>query len=329
MDQELRDKAVALQNSMRWSNADMARFTGISRTYWSRYKEGQYEHDDGKIEALLRSKLKSVEGLDVGFLPLESSDIIMEVCQRVHRNNDIALLIGPTGCGKTFALRNYHMLAAGMGYGKTCLVTIDALHSHFGFLYELAAGIGTNRSGGAAKMQSDIIGYLASNPRLLLVDEANNLNIAQLNALREIHDKSGCGLVLAGTPELYTTIKLNRQMAMLHNRIGIFKILPELSDEEIGMVLGKCFETETVERDVHQAVFASCGRNVRLLYKLLQNLRERVNLARTRITPQLIRNAAAELISVEIDNRLATAFPKITTGKPVSTTQPMPLEKGA
>jgi hypothetical protein len=48
---------------------------------------------------------------------------------------------------------------------------------------------------------------LTGTHRLLLVDEAENLSLAAFNGLRQLHDVSGCPLVFAGRPLVWTKIQ--------------------------------------------------------------------------------------------------------------------------
>jgi len=68
----------------------------------------------------------------------------------------------------------------------------------------------------------------------VIVDEAHHLHIHELELLRELHDRSGCGLVLAGSHNLYENFLRGRaQLEQWLSRIDHKDPLPGLSEREV------------------------------------------------------------------------------------------------
>ncbi len=161
---------------------------------------------------------------------------------------EVCLLYGPPGTQKTFALAhlvaetNKEALAQGpAASGETkprafyvyasadmrplpllrrigrAAGTLAGWHERDRMLDNLCHGI-RRRGGNAA----------------VIVDEAQHLPVASIEILREIHDRSGCGLVLAGSHDLYEKFLRGRaQLEQWISRIDHKDPLPGLLENEI------------------------------------------------------------------------------------------------
>jgi hypothetical protein len=91
-------------------------------------------------------------------------------------------------------------------------------------LEEVALSIGMRElPGGAARLRRAIVGRLRGTGGLLIVDEAQHLSSAALEALRTIHDRASVGLVLCGNASVYGRLtggKRAEHFAQLFSRIG-------------------------------------------------------------------------------------------------------------
>lgn len=149
----------------------------------------------------------------------------------------VCLLYGPPGTQKTFVLR--HMIAERNRSKRN-----PALYVYAGVDMRLcallkrigrAAGVFTNLAS-AERLLSNILAEFRSQtrPPALVVDEAQHLGIPSLEILRELHDRSGCGLVLAGSHNLYQNFLRGRaQLEQWLSRIDYKEPLPGLLAEEV------------------------------------------------------------------------------------------------
>lgn len=71
-------------------------------------------------------------------------------------------------------------------------------------------------------------------PPAIIVDEAQHLHIHTLELLRELHDRSGCGLVLAGSHNLFENFLRDRgRLEQWFSRIDFKDPLPGLTEDEV------------------------------------------------------------------------------------------------
>jgi len=71
-------------------------------------------------------------------------------------------------------------------------------------------------------------------PPAIVVDEAQHLEVPSLEILRELHDRSGCGLVLAGSHNLYENFLRGRaHLEQWLSRIDHKDPLPGLLADEV------------------------------------------------------------------------------------------------
>jgi len=75
----------------------------------------------------------------------------------------------------------------------------------------------------AVKAENAIIARLHDTKGLLIVDEAQHLPVSGLDAVRSIHDATGCGLALLGNESVYARITggaRQAHFAQLFSRVG-------------------------------------------------------------------------------------------------------------
>ena len=86
----------------------------------------------------------------------------------------------------------------------------------------------------------EVIDKLNKDPHLILVDEANHLNVAALEVMRHIHDMTECGMVLVATQRLYDLFtnggRKSQDLEQLWSRVGIHDLLPGLAPSEVGQI---------------------------------------------------------------------------------------------
>ena len=131
---------------------------------------------------------------------------------------DIAAVYGPSGAGKTTALRRYCETRTGAHYTAASV----AVRTPAGLLARVGEAVG---AGGphpsALAAESAVVRRLQGRGALLVVDEAHHLSAMLLDELRCIRDLAGCGLALAGHTALWMTLAGSRQCDQIVGRIGV------------------------------------------------------------------------------------------------------------
>ena len=109
----------------------------------------------------------------------------------------MALVLGPSGRGKTWAAKRYCATRAGASFVRAT----RALGTMAGLLSRLSDAVGAGpHHASAADAETAIVSKLRDRGALIVIDEAHHLRAAQLDELRCIHDPelAGCGLALIG-----------------------------------------------------------------------------------------------------------------------------------
>lgn len=218
---------------------------GRSTATVNQYLQGKYKGDVEAIDKLVvnlieraRSKAQDVAA---DFVETPTAKRILEICGLAHAMNDVYLVIGEAGLGKTVALKRYAQLNA-----NVVMLEVDPTFSAKVLLAELCMALGLQPSRNNHENMQNIVKKLKGSERLLIVDEAELLTNKPLEVLRRIHDKSGIGMVLAGMPRLRANLRGARgQYKQLYSRIGLaLDLKDKLPKEDIGMLCEAALDTD-------------------------------------------------------------------------------------
>lgn len=129
---------------------------------------------------------------------------IADCCEAALTYQKLVYLFGESQVGKTAALEHYTRLH---NHGQTCFVTMPVGGSMSHFLAALAAKVRMNNSARGDVLQLNIMKCFGPN-NLLIVDEVSRALQAKsyagyalktMDFIRDLHDQTGCGVVLCGT----------------------------------------------------------------------------------------------------------------------------------
>jgi DNA transposition AAA+ family ATPase len=211
---ELRDQLAAYRAAGQLTLTDLARELGTNPSQVSRYLAGKPEGDvvrlENVIEDVLLNDTRRRQALNPDFeTPITRS--LRACCETIRETNDVALICGPAGIGKTCGCRLY------AAANPSCfLVTVPTWRRHqvdaLIFAQVATRGCPPNTNRGdflAAK--------LARSNRLVIVDNAHKLARRSLGWLFDFHDTTDCPIALVGNPEILGLLKTNDQW---YSRIG-------------------------------------------------------------------------------------------------------------
>jgi len=179
---------------------------------------------------------------------------------RAVEHGDVALLHGPPGTQKTFALS--HLIAERnvqkRGDALYVYASVNMLPSALLRRIGLAAGAVLSGASNDHRLES-LVRALRARRAAVVVDEAQHLDVPCLEVLRELHDRSGCGLVLAGSHNLYENFLRGRQhLEQWLSRIDHRDPLPGLGEDEVATIaareLGNGQPARLTDRQVKQLV---------------------------------------------------------------------------
>ncbi len=156
---------------------------------------------------------------------------VLAACER----GEICLLYGPPGTQKTFVIE--HLVAERNREKKndayyvyaTVNMRSRALLKRIATASAAVVGSQTND-----RLLNGLVRHFRGRSGSVIVDEAQHLSIETLEILRELHDRSACGLVLAGSHNLYENFLRGRaQLEQWLSRIDRKEPLPGLLEEEV------------------------------------------------------------------------------------------------
>ena len=223
----INDLCFQLENSMKQNGktqAQTARQLGISKTTLSLFLSGSYAGNNEEIA----EKIKQYLSLDTVreslakepeiCLTLSNTEQILEKVHIAHATNDILLLYGSAGCGKTTALKYYAKNNNGVVYVEADVTT----NSHRSILSLILESLGEQPKGATSDMMRMLIAKLKDTDKLIIIDEAQHLTTKTFDAIRALNDKAHVGIVYSGNPSILNRMygRSAEELDQVHSRIG-------------------------------------------------------------------------------------------------------------
>ncbi len=225
----LRGQVLALLNARELNQRQISDASGVSQGALSHWLKDTYKGSNSAVEEKLSRWLESRARnvLTAGGMPKAPAWIdtptgrkVFAVLGFAQATGDLGCIYGGAGLGKTVALRTY------AERNPNCwVVTMSPAHGGVSAtLEEIAETIGLRGiPGRAARLQRELVQRLRNTGGLLVIDEAQHLNMRCLEALRAIHDATGVGLVLCGNEAVFARLtggSREATFAQLFSRLG-------------------------------------------------------------------------------------------------------------
>ena len=203
-----------------------------------RVLKGEYEGNLANVcEAIEGYKRIIEQRADVaqaGFVETETAKRIWKICDAAVTYESIAMIWGDPQNGKTWALQEYQRRH---NHGATKYVRMPSAAGVQLVCREFAEACGLSSKCAFDAMRARIYDAIDHNT-LVIVDEIHqafntyqkHARVSVLEMIREIHDRTGCGLVLCGTNVGRDEIEKGQHKLLLEQlrRRGIFKLqLPQ------------------------------------------------------------------------------------------------------
>lgn len=220
--------AAMLSDDNKLTQAEIARQSGVGSTSLSQWLNGRYPGDNERLEAELAKWIDAYNARQLEakalpqapeYVPTPSSEKITAALSYAQLANDISVIYGGAGLGKTTTLLQYQRTNPNVWIATMSPCTAGAVPA----LEEVAESLGIEMHGGAAKLQRAIIRRMRGTMGLLIIDEAQHLGVAALDAMRALHDATNLGLALVGNESVYARMTGGNRAAYLDrlfSRIG-------------------------------------------------------------------------------------------------------------
>lgn len=225
---ELRGRVSDIISETGTTQGKVAKEAGVSPAALNQWLQEKYKGDNAEVESKLLKWLAARERRTVAgetmpaaadYVATPAGERIKGVLSYAQAAADLAVIYGGAGVGKTRAIKSYaasspNVWVATMRPDTACVASC---------LEEIGESVGLKMASRAARQSRDLTHKFAGTGGLLVVDEAQHLNIAAIEAIRSIYDVTGIGLVFCGNESVYVRMTGGSRaatFAQLFSRIG-------------------------------------------------------------------------------------------------------------
>lgn len=270
--------------------------TGLSTALISQFLSNTYTGDNAEAAKTINQYLTVAKDrlnaaqTDTFVEGLHNTHEVMFACYFAHKNNEIALVSGDAGAGKTTALRHYAANNAGviMVTANACTTTATAI------LTLICKQIERTIPGRRAALMQTLVEQLAGTNRLIIVDEADHLSLDALQAVRNLNDLAGVGIVFSGNDKIYRQMfspQRGYEFDQIRTRIFIRKTVVNSYTPEEGSQLFPNLNQEAVA----YLLKVACSDSLRTAKKLFNAAVDFSRISHKPITSKLLKDTQRHL----------------------------------
>ncbi len=231
---------------------DLARLIGYGEAVLSQVLGGKYAGSISSVAQAISSYRRDFTGRaafgeDPILDALSPTKAIAEFCATTRHSRTMGILWAPSHVGKSRGLMRY---AATNNHGRTPYVEMPPGGAPSMFMHALMRACGISERNNYSQMLDRAVGFFSPD-KLLIVDQMHRtilgrkLQTGTLDLLIHLYDKTGCGIVLCGTPVFIDTVRderLARFFEQIANR-GVLRLqlpteLPYHDARSLGMAYG-------------------------------------------------------------------------------------------
>ncbi len=297
MFEETRQAIADFMGQSRKSQRQLLKETGLSTSVISQFLNGTYTGDNeevaktiGQYLAVGKERLNSVS--DVQFIEkLYNTQEVLFACNYAHRNNDITLVSGDAGAGKTTALKYYAENNTGVIFitANACITTATAILSLI--CRQIGRQVPTRR----AALMNTLVEQLTGTNRLIIIDEADHLLLDALQAVRNLNDTAHCGIVLSGNDKIYRQMLSPRrgyEFEQIRTRIIVRKkVFNEYTIEEM-----RAMFPSLNQECIGYMLKLACAESLRTARKLYEVAKEVANAKKEALSVKHLRDTQKQLL---------------------------------
>lgn len=297
MFEETRQALADFMGQSRKSQRQLSKETGLSTSVISQFLNGTYTGDNeevaktiGQYLAVGKERLNSVS--DVQFVKeLYNTQEVLFACNYAHRNNDITLVSGDAGAGKTTALKYYAEHNTGVIFvtANACITTATAILSLI--CRQIGRQVPTRR----AALMNTLVEQLTGTNRLIIIDEADHLLLDALQAVRNLNDTAHCGIVLSGNDKIYRQMLSPRrgyEFEQIRTRIIVRKkVINEYTVEEM-----RAMFPSLNQECIGYMLKLACAESLRTAKKLYEVAKDVANAKKEKLSVKHLRDTQKQLL---------------------------------
>ncbi len=216
-----------LEHHPEFNQTRVAAAIGISVSALNAWIKGTYKGDNIRVEKAISRFMEAQHeaGIEIGTFKKDFDFVETSVYQDIlfaanlaEYRGEMRAVTGISGIGKTTAMRRIAADREGSAIFVECYAGMrkNRLMQKMG----ASAGIGDGRT--FDDMFEYLVRSLRGSNRLIIIDEAEHLPVEALDAVRRIHDFTGCGVLICGHPRFYENLKRYQdRYAYIFNRLSI------------------------------------------------------------------------------------------------------------
>lgn len=188
------------------SQQQIAKETALSPSVISQFLKQSYKGDNEAVARTILQYLEMARLRITGtkhvcfYKDMHNTKAVSFACFHAHIHGDIVLVCGDAGAGKTTALEYY----AGDHSGVVMVTANACTSSATSILQMIGRKTGKTLAGKKEILMASLVDYFKNTGRLVIIDEADHLTMAALQAVRNLNDQAGVGIVLSGNNRIYT-----------------------------------------------------------------------------------------------------------------------------
>lgn len=182
---------------------------------------------------LLDSQRASSPARDEVYVETKTSRLVTDALSYTKAMGKMACIYGGPGVGKTCAVRQFRRVDSPVWVPtmNAAITTVVPVLEH------IAEAVGLPEpTGGARRIHNAICKQVADLGGIIVIDEAQHLRTAALEAIRSIHDETGVGIALVGNENVYAAItggSRQAHFAQIFSRIGMCVPLTRPKREDV------------------------------------------------------------------------------------------------
>lgn len=176
----------------------------------------------------------------------------------------IGVVQGEAGRGKTMSAKEWHAMNGGI------FLRVLEGWSQFSFLQALTYEITGERPGNTNLCRTRLMDSLATSPQPIIVDEADRLSMPRIEDLRDVHDMTGCPVILIGEEGFYPKLYARRRV---HSRIVEVVNFDPITPEDVMIFAGQAAALEVTPGACHKLATLAQG-SFRVVYGYVLRLED-------------------------------------------------------
>lgn len=297
-DQQFVNKVKQFLDVYGWTAVALAKSTGQSAATISQFLNGVYPGNVDLVkQKITRVMIRETEKTQLNrskkvFIETSISKRYFDVARAAHLAQEVGVVYGDAGLGKTVAGREY-----ASENPDVIFIEVDPGYTVRYFLHRLHIKLGMTPSEKSNPWLLDAcIDKLAESGRMLIIDEAEQLPYHVLETIRRIYDKANVGILLAGMRKLLNNLRgAKDQYQQLFSRVGMAARLEPLTERDTRIIVARTIPNAD---DVVAIFHTECAGNTRRLYKIMARATLISQMNECEIDTEVVQKAS-ELVKIE------------------------------